>query len=79
MKLHYGIDELKDFDFLVFLPILLPIVFIGLVLVLIALIDLYRHRMTRKNVLMWAVIIIIGNTAGALLYFIIGRKDRVVK
>lgn len=79
MKLHYGIDELKDFDFLVLLPILLPIVCIGLILVLIALIDLYRHRMTRENVLMWTVIIIIGNTVGALLYFIIGRKDRVVK
>jgi len=79
MKLHYGIDELKDFDFLAFLPILLPIVCIGLILVLIALIDLYRHRRTRENVLIWAVIIIIGNTVGALLYFIIGRKDRVVK
>lgn len=79
MKLHYGIDELKDFDFLAFLPILLPIVGIGLILVLIALIDLYRHRRTRENVLIWAVIIIIGNTVGALLYFIIGRKDRVVK
>lgn len=75
MKLHYGIDELKDFDIMAFLPIILPMVAIGLILVLTALIDLYRHRETRENVLIWALIIIFANTIGSILYFVIGRKE----
>ncbi|MFD6441929.1 PLD nuclease N-terminal domain-containing protein, partial [Peribacillus sp. NPDC060186] len=58
------------------LPIILPVIAIGLILVLTALIDLYRHRKTRKNVLLWTLIIIFVNTLGPILYFVIGRKDR---
>ena len=76
MKLHYGIDELKDIDIMAFLPIILPMVAIGLILVLTALIDLYRNRETREDVLKWALIIIFANTVGSILYFVIGRKDR---
>lgn len=79
MKLHYGFDDLKDFDLMEFLPIILPFIAIGLILVLVALTDLYRHRDTRENVLIWALIIIFANTAGSILYFIIGRKERNIK
>lgn len=75
MQLHYGWDEFKDIDFMSILPIILPVIAIGLILVLTALIDLYRHRKTRKNVLLWTLIIIFVNTVGPILYFVIGRKD----
>jgi len=75
MKLHYGWNELKDIDFMSILPIILPVIAIGMILVLIALIDLYRNRKTRKNVLLWTLIIIFANTIGPILYFVIGRKD----
>ncbi|MGG4266489.1 PLD nuclease N-terminal domain-containing protein [Peribacillus simplex] len=75
MELHYGWNELKDIDFMSILPIILPVIAIELILVLIALIDLYRHRKTRKNVLLWTLIIIFVNTIGPILYFVIGRKD----
>ncbi|MGE7185935.1 PLD nuclease N-terminal domain-containing protein [Peribacillus sp. NPDC006672] len=75
MQLHYGWNELKDIDFMSILPIILPVIAIGLILVLIALIDLYRNRKTRKNVLLWTLIIIFANTIGPILYFVIGRKD----
>ena len=75
MELHYGWNELKDIDFMSILPIILPVIAIGMILVLIALIDLYRNRKTRKNVLMWTLIIIFANTIGPILYFVIGRKD----
>ncbi len=75
MKLHYGWDELKDIDFMPILPIILPVIAIGMILILIALIDLYRNRKTRKNVLLWTLIIIFTNTVGPILYFVIGRKD----
>ncbi|MET1177056.1 MULTISPECIES: PLD nuclease N-terminal domain-containing protein [Bacillales] len=75
MELHYGWNELKDIDFMSILPIVLPVIAIGMILVLIALIDLYRNRKTRKNVLLWTLIIIFANTIGPILYFVIGRKD----
>ncbi|WP_445506243.1 PLDc N-terminal domain-containing protein [Niallia sp. 03190] len=72
MEVHYGLNGV---DFWSFLPIVLPVLAIGIVLILIALIDLYRHRKTRKNVLLWAFIIIFVNMLGSILYFVIGRKD----
>jgi predicted cobalt transporter CbtA len=75
MEVHYGWNELKDIDFMSILPIILPVIAIGMILVLIALIDLYRNRKTRKNVLLWTLIIIFANTIGPILYFVIGRKD----
>lgn len=75
MQLHYGLNDLKDIDFMTFLPIILPFIAIGTLLVLMALIDLYQHRKTRKNVLLWALIILFVNTLGPILYFVLGRKD----
>ncbi|MDM5154295.1 PLD nuclease N-terminal domain-containing protein [Bacillus sp. DX1.1] len=72
MKTHY---DLKEIDIMSFLPIILPVLAIGIILILIALIDLYRNRETRKNVLMWSLIIIFINTIGPILYFVMGRKD----
>jgi uncharacterized sodium:solute symporter family permease YidK len=75
MQLHYGLNDLKDLDLIAFLPIVLPVVLVGMLLVLIALFDLYRHRKTRKNVLIWTLVILFANTLGPILYFVIGRKD----
>ncbi|QFY00842.1 phosphatidylserine synthase [Bacillus cereus] len=76
MQLHYGLNDLKDIDIMAFLPIILPVIAVGAFLVLIAFIDLYRHRKTRKNVLVWTLIILFVNILGPILYFVIGRKDR---
>ncbi|AAP27122.1 MULTISPECIES: PLDc N-terminal domain-containing protein [Bacillus] len=75
MKIHYGLNDLKDIDIMAFLPIILPVIAVGALLVLIAFIDLYRHRKTRKNVLVWTFIILFVNILGPILYFVIGRKD----
>jgi len=77
MKIHYGLNNLKDIDIMAFLPIILPVIAVGALLVLIAFIDLYRHRKTRKNVLVWTFIILFVNILGPILYFVIGRKDSV--
>ncbi|MDA1846260.1 PLD nuclease N-terminal domain-containing protein [Bacillus cereus] len=74
MKIHYGLNDLKDMDIMAFLPIILPVIAVGALLVLIAFIDLYRHRKTRKNVLVWTFIILFVNILGPILYFVIGRK-----
>jgi len=75
MELHYGIKDLKDIDFMVFLPIVLPVMAVGAILVFLALFDLYRHRKTRENALIWMVVILFVNTLGPILYFVIGRKE----
>jgi 4-amino-4-deoxy-L-arabinose transferase-like glycosyltransferase len=69
------LNDLKDIDIMAFLPIILPVIAVGALLVFIALIDLYRNRKTRKNVLVWTLIIIFVNVLGPILYFVIGRKD----
>ncbi|MFC0562208.1 PLD nuclease N-terminal domain-containing protein [Halalkalibacter alkalisediminis] len=75
MKLHYGIDTLKNIDIMSFLPFILPVLVIGWILILIALIDLYRNRKRRNNVLLWTLIILFVNTLGPILYLVIGRKE----
>ncbi|KOP80751.1 phosphatidylserine synthase [Lysinibacillus sp. FJAT-14745] len=75
MKLHYSFDDLSQLDWASILPIILPLLFVGFVLIMVALFDLYRHRDTRENVLMWTIIIVFFNSIGSVLYFIIGRKD----
>lgn len=75
MKLHYGFDELSQLDWASILPIILPLIFIGFVLIIVALFDLYRHRHMRENILMWTIIILLCNSIGSVLYFIMGRKD----
>ncbi|WP_223553052.1 PLD nuclease N-terminal domain-containing protein [Lysinibacillus sphaericus] len=75
MKLHYGFDDLNQLDWASILPIILPFLFVGFVLIIVALFDLYRHRDMRENILMWTIIILFFNTIGSVLYFIIGRKD----
>ena len=74
MKLHYGINELKDVNWMAVLQIALPFMVVGIILILVALIDLYRNRKTRGNVLLWTIIILLFNTIGPILYFTIGRK-----
>ncbi|NEW05955.1 PLDc_N domain-containing protein [Paenibacillus sp. SYP-B3998] len=76
MQMHYGWNELKKIDFMPLLPVILPVFAIGMILILIALMDLYKHRKTRKNVWLWSLIIIFLNMFGPIMYFVIGRKDR---
>jgi predicted cobalt transporter CbtA len=75
LQMHYGWNELIDIDFMSVLPVILPVFTVGMILILIALMDLFKHRKTRKNVLLWSLIIIFLNTFGPILYFVIGRKD----
>jgi len=78
VKLHYGLNELKDIDWFAVLQIALPFMLVGLTLILIALVDLYKHRKERANVVLWTIVILFFNTIGPILYFTIGRKGEKV-
>jgi hypothetical protein len=57
--------------------ILLPLLFIQIILIVVALRDLLRpeRRVRGGNKGLWAVIIIVGELLGPLLYFAVGREN----
>jgi hypothetical protein len=57
------------------IPYLIPIIILQLGLMVFALVDLARRERTRGPKWMWALIIILGELIGPILYFIIGREE----
>lgn len=55
--------------------IVAPILFIQLILVVIGLIDLSKVSETNGPKWVWAIVIIIFNIVGPILYFVVGRKQ----
>jgi hypothetical protein len=64
-------------DFALLAVIFLPLLFIQLILIVIALRDLVRPERQVKggNKWVWALIIVFGELLGPLLYFALGRED----
>jgi hypothetical protein len=64
-------------DFGLVAVILLPLLFIQVILIVVALRDLVRpeRRVRGGNKWLWAVIIVIGELLGPLLYFALGREN----
>lgn len=59
-----------------FLPLLLPLLFIELALLFIALVDLIRRDQVRYlPKWAWAVIILLLNFLGPIAYLLIGREE----
>ena len=44
---------------------------------LIALIDILRNEFSENNKIVWLLVVLLGNLIGAILYFIIGRKQKI--
>jgi len=58
------------------LPYLAPLFLLQLTLQVIALVDLLRRERTRGPKWIWAVLIILGQLLGAIIYLIFGRKEQ---
>jgi hypothetical protein len=58
-----------------YLPLLIPVVLIELALLGTALVDLIRRPQTRGPKWAWALVIILINFIGPIVYFLAGRKD----
>jgi len=59
-----------------YIPFLIPVAILELGLLISALVHLLRHKRTRNlNVGIWAVIIVVVNIIGPVLYFLIGREE----
>jgi hypothetical protein len=62
--------------FLEFLPYIIPLVLLQLTLMIVALMDLIRREKTRYlPKWAWAIIILLGELIGPIIYFIFGRED----
>lgn len=55
--------------------IIAPFVLLQFALALYALLDLRKHDVKIGTKIMWVFIIILINTVGPILYFLIGRKQ----
>ncbi|HUH29328.1 PLD nuclease N-terminal domain-containing protein [Gelidibacter sp.] len=57
--------------------LILATVFLGIIPTIIALIDIVRNEFSANNKIVWLLVVLLGNFLGALLYFIIGRKQKL--
>ena len=57
------------------LPLLIPIVLLQLGLMIAALVDLAKRERTKGPKWMWAIIIILGELIGPIVYFVVGREE----
>ena len=58
-----------------YLPLLIPVILIELALMITALVDLIRRAQTRGPKWAWALVIVLVNFIGPIIYFVAGRKD----
>jgi drug/metabolite transporter (DMT)-like permease len=58
-----------------YIPYLIPVLIIQLVLIITALIDLIRREHTRGPKWIWAIVILLVNYIGPIIYFVAGRKE----
>lgn len=59
------------------LLIILFVVLIGLLLPLIALIDILRNEFTGSNKIVWVIVVLLFPFLGAILYFLIGSGQKI--
>ena len=57
--------------------LILITVLLGIIPTIIALIDIARNEFSGNNKIVWLLAVLLGNFLGALLYFIIGRKQKL--
>jgi hypothetical protein len=66
---------IRDLELEKLIPLLIPILIIQLGLQIYALIDLYRRPDVRGGKLLWAIIIILGEIIGPIVYFIFASRE----
>ncbi|MEX1384273.1 PLD nuclease N-terminal domain-containing protein [Lutibacter sp.] len=52
---------------------------LGIIPTLIALVDILRNKFEDNNKIVWVLVVLFFNLIGAILYFIIGRKQRIME
>jgi len=68
---------MDDWDTIVeILPFLIPLLILQLVLLIVALVDLIKRQKVRgDNKVLWALLIVLVNIIGPVVYLIFGREE----
>ena len=69
--------ELTGIFGLIEILIFLTVIFITAVLPILALIDILRSDFMGNNKIMWVLIILFMNIIGSILYFLIGKNQKI--
>lgn len=59
--------------------LLLVVVVLGFLPTVIALVDILRNEFEGNNKLIWVLVVLLLNFFGAVLYFLIGRNQKIEK
>lgn len=57
--------------------IILAFVFLGIIPTIIALIDILKSKFNGNDKIIWVLVVLFFNLIGAVLYFVIGRKQKI--
>jgi len=57
--------------------IIILLAFLGIIPTIIALIDILKNKFEENNKLVWVLVVLFFNLIGAILYFTIGRKQKI--
>jgi hypothetical protein len=60
------------------LPVLIPLIILQLGLMIFALLDLVRRsaeQVKGRNKWLWVIVIVLVNTVGPIIYFVLGREE----
>ena len=62
-------------------PFLIKVIFLSLILAfiptLIALIDIQKSKFNRNDKIFWVLVVLLFNLIGTMIYFTIGRKQKI--
>lgn len=72
--LNTDMSALFEVDWSAILPLVIPILILHVILLAVALFDLYRRRGIVHYPIIWMIVIVMLNTLGPILYLIIGRR-----
>ena len=59
------------------LILILAFVFLGILPTLLALIDIVKSEFKGNNKIVWVLVVLFGSFFGAVLYFLIGREQKI--
>ena len=59
------------------LILILVVLFLGILPTIVALIDILRSEFSGNNKIVWLLVVLFTNFFGAILYFLIGREQKI--
>ena len=59
------------------LIIIFIVLFLGILPTIIALVDILKNEFKGNNKIVWVLVVLFANFFGAILYFLIGREQKI--